>query len=204
MKKRDFRILIVDDNTAYLRILSYILKRKGYEILEAETGNECLRLLKEFNPDLLILDVFLPDIKGVEICRQIKNNPELKHILVLLISGLEVENKNQAQGLDAGAEGYLVKPISKQVLLAYVRLMERIKQNEDELRDAAKMLDRRVKQRTKKLETVNKKLLNEISERAEIEKILASKEEHYRMLFLNNPIPLWVYDLYDACFSCRE
>ena len=55
-------------------------------------------------------------------------------------------------------------------------------------------LDRRVKQRTKKLEIVNKKLLNEISERKEIEKILASKEEHYRMLFLNNPIPLWVYD----------
>ncbi len=194
MKKRDFKILIVDDNTAYLRILSYILKSEGYEILEAETGTDCLRLLNECNPDLLMLDVFLADMNGVEICRQIKNNPDIKHTLVVLISGVEIESKNQVQGLDAGAEGYLVKPISKQVLLAYVRLMERIKQNEDELRDAAKMLDRRVKQRTKKLETVNKKLLNEISERAEIEKILASKEEHYRMLFLNNPIPLWVYD----------
>ena len=75
-----------------------------------------------------------------------------------------------------------------------MRLMERIKKNEDELREAAKLLDQRVKQRTKSLETVNKKLLNEISERKEIEKILANKEEHYRMLFLNNPIPLWVYD----------
>ena len=194
MKKRDFTILIVDDNAAYLHILSYILKKEGYDILEAQTGSECLRLLKENNPDLLILDVFLPDMKGFEICRQIKNNPELKHILVLLISGIEIENKNQVQGLDAGAEGYLVKPISKQVLLAYVRLMERIKRNEDELRDAAEKLDRRVKQRTKKLEIVNEKLLNEISERKEIEIMLASKEEHYRMLFLNNPIPLWVYD----------
>ena len=194
MKKKEFTILIVDDNTATVRILSYILKREGYKVLEAMTGTDGLRLVKERNPDLLLLDVFLPDMNGVEICRQIKNNPDLKHILVVLISGIEIERKSQVHGLDAGAEGYLVKPVSKQVLLAYVRLMERIKRNENELRGAAEILDKRVKQRTKKLETVNKKLLNEISERKEIEKILASKEEHYRMLFLNNPIPLWVYD----------
>jgi PAS domain S-box-containing protein len=194
MKKKEFTILIVDDNTATVRILSYILKREGYKVLEAMTGTDSLRLVKERNPDLIMLDVFLPDMNGVEICRQIKNNPDLKHVLVVLISGIEIESKSQVHGLDAGAEGYLVKPVSKQVLLAYVRLMERIKRNEDELRDAAKILDKRVKQRTKKLETVNKKLLNEISERKEIEKILESKEEHYRMLFLNNPIPLWVYD----------
>jgi len=64
----------------------------------------------------------------------------------VLISGIEIESKSQVHGLDAGAEGYLVKPVSKQVLLAYVRLMERIKRNEDELRDAAKILNKRVKQ----------------------------------------------------------
>ena len=80
------------------------------------------------------------------------------------------------------------------MLLAHVRMMERIKRSEDELRDATTMLEKGVEQRTEKLEDLNKKLLNEIAERKEIETTLQRREEYYRTLFQNNPIPLFVYD----------
>jgi len=120
-----------------------MLKHEGYNTLETTTGIECLRLVKEHHPDMLLLDVVLPDMSGIEICRQIKNNPATKDILILLVSGLEIDNDVQVQGLDAGADSYLVKPHSNQMLLAQVRVLERIRRSEAALRDAAIALEKR-------------------------------------------------------------
>ena len=106
MKNRALTILCADDDTAYLRTCSEMLKHEGYNTLETTTGIECLRLVKEHHPDMLLLDVVLPDMSGIEICRQIKNNPATKDILILLVSGLEIDNDVQVQGLDAGADSW--------------------------------------------------------------------------------------------------
>jgi PAS domain S-box-containing protein len=148
-------------------------------------------LTKKHKPDLILLDVVLPDTNGVEICQQIKNDPATKHILVLLISALEIENSAQIHGLDAGADGYLVNPISKQALLAHVRVMERIKRNEDELREAAMMLEQRVKERTKAIEKTNQKLQNEIVEHKRAEEALV--QEQYLMNMLMDNVPDHIY-----------
>ncbi|HVN47502.1 MAG TPA: PAS domain S-box protein [Bacteroidota bacterium] len=200
MKNKKFTILLVDDHTVSLQLHSHILKKEGYEVEEAMTGNECLQAITKIHPDLVLLDVILPDIHGMEICHRIKTDPATKDILVMMISGIEIEHKAQLKGLRAGADGYLVKPVSKPMLLAHVHVMERIKRTENELRDANMMLEKRVQQRTKKLKQLNKKLIKEIVERKEVEAVLQHKEEHYRTLFQNNPIPLFVYDCQTLAF----
>ncbi|MGD0591142.1 MAG: PAS domain S-box protein [Bacteroidota bacterium] len=157
MKTKLFTILNVDDSVEYLRTHSHFLKSEGYKVLEATTGNECLRLTKKHKPDLILLDVVLPDIYGIEVCRQIKTNVDTKQTLILLISGYEIGSDAQVRGFGAGADDYLVKPISKNELLAHVRVMERIKRSEDELREVALLLEQRVKERTKELEKTNQK-----------------------------------------------
>ncbi len=195
MEKKAFTILNVDDSKEYLSTHSHILKKEGYDVLEAVNGNDCMVMVEECKPDMILLNVVLPDTNGVEICRQIKNDPATKHILVLLISALEIENSAQVLGLDSGADGYLLKPISKQALLAHVRVMERIKRNEDELREVATMLEKRVKERTEKLRNINKKLQNEISERRQIEQALRESEEKYRLIAEKTTDVIWLMNL---------
>lgn len=195
MKKKPFTILNVDDSMDYLKAHSHILKKEGFDVFEAINGNECRKMVKECQPDMILLDVILPDINGVEICREIKNDPATKHILVLLISALEIEASAQLHGLDSGADGYLLKPISKLALLSHVHVMERIKQNEDELRDAAMMLEQRIKERTENLKESNKKLQIEISERRQMEEALRESEKQYRLIAEKTTDVIWLMNL---------
>jgi PAS domain S-box-containing protein len=127
-------ILCVDDDPDLLDINSNILQQAGYEVLKASTGNKCLRMTREKRPDLVLLDVILPDIDGYDVCRQIKDTPELAGTYVIMISGMETSSEKQIKGLEAGADGYVARPISSQELLARVQAMIRIKQMETALR----------------------------------------------------------------------
>ncbi|MEW6734439.1 MAG: response regulator [Acidobacteriota bacterium] len=130
MDKRP-KILVVDDSNVLRFALSQVLQSAGYEVLEAATGSECLHLVEQEGPELVLLDVGLPDINGIELCRQIKSNPQLAHTIVIHLSGKFISSENEITGLDAGADGYLLKPIDDRSLLAHVRaIMARVRNTE--------------------------------------------------------------------------
>jgi PAS domain S-box-containing protein len=127
-------ILVVDDNPLVLHASSRILRDAGYTVIEASSGAECLRLAREHTPDLILLDVVIDEPNGMEICRQLKADPALARSFVILFSGIKTESDDQAAGIEAGADGYITRPISKRELVARVQGMLRIKAAEDALR----------------------------------------------------------------------
>jgi len=135
-KNRDTRILVVDDDEVVLKLIAELLTFDGHEVITAKTGKECLSLTREKRPDAMLLDVVLPDMNGIDVCRLIKEDPDLVGTLVILISGVETSDASQANGLKLGADGYIVKPFEKNVLLAYIGAMIRIKKTEDALRES--------------------------------------------------------------------
>ena len=97
------------------------LRRAGHEVLEASTGKESLEKARAHRPDVVLLDVVLPDISGIEACRQIKEGQDLKDIFVILTSGVHTSSEHQANGLNMRADGFIIKPISDKELLAQVQ-----------------------------------------------------------------------------------
>src|SRR5512137_169592 len=105
------KVLVADDDPEILLLTATILRRAGYDVLEASTGKECLEAVKAYHPDVVLLDVMLPDTTGTELCRQIKADERLEDIFVILLSGVQTSSAYQADGLNLGADGYIVKPI---------------------------------------------------------------------------------------------
>jgi DNA-binding response OmpR family regulator len=124
---RSPKILIADDDADTLDAYSHLLRSEGYEVSTVSSAYECLRIAREERPDLILLDVMLPDISGIEVCRQIKADPELGSIFVIHISGIEISTDQQADGLESGADLYLTKPIQYRKLLAQIQALLRIK-----------------------------------------------------------------------------
>jgi two-component system, cell cycle response regulator len=135
------RILVVDDNQDNIEIIATRLRFRGYEILEASDGTEALRQVREMAPDLLLLDVMLPDIDGYEISRRIKGATDLPFIPIILVTARD-STQDKVAGLDAGADDYLTKPINFPELEARVRSMLRIKRLQDELEEKNRELER--------------------------------------------------------------
>ncbi len=131
------KILYVDDDELTRLVMRNIFQGAGYELREAATGTEALRLAGE-RPDLVILDVNLPDINGFEVCRRIKAHPATHAIPVLHLSAKYVTSRDKAQGLEGGADGYLIKPVEPQELLAQVKAMLRVHQAEEQARTVAR------------------------------------------------------------------
>ncbi|MCF8037948.1 MAG: response regulator [Desulfohalobiaceae bacterium] len=122
----DIKILLVDDDPDVLMATSRVIGAEGYQVFEASSGAECMELAKIHHPDLILLDVILPDIEGIELCNAIKSDPSLKKIFVILISGLRTSSIEQAEGLDVGADGYIARPVSNKELKARVKAFVRI------------------------------------------------------------------------------
>ena len=135
------RILVVDDNADNVEIIATRLRFRGYDIVEAVNGEQALNSVKEDAPDLILLDVMLPDIDGYEISRRIKNDPDLAFIPIILVTARD-STQDKVAGLDAGADDYLTKPINFPELEARVRSMLRIKRLQDELEEKNEELER--------------------------------------------------------------
>jgi PAS domain S-box-containing protein len=127
------KILVIDDDPDLLPLTATVLSRAGHEVLEASTGKEGLEKARAHRPDVILLDVVLPDISGIEICRQIKEDKDLREMFVILTSGVQTSSEHQAKGLNLGADGFIAKPISNKELLARVQSMVRIKRTEEAL-----------------------------------------------------------------------
>src|ERR671919_2024594 len=127
-------VLNVDDNEPGRYAKTRILQRAGYHVLQAATGAQALEVVKELRPELVLLDVKLPDINGFEVCRKIKNNRSSAQTMVLQVSASRVTPADRIQGLQIGADAYLTEPIEPEELLATTRALLRLYDRERENR----------------------------------------------------------------------
>jgi sigma-B regulation protein RsbU (phosphoserine phosphatase) len=125
-------ILFVDDNDLACYGLVRALRQEGFHVLQARTGAEALHLVQQ-RPSVVVLDVNLPDINGFEVCRRIKTDPGTSSAFVLHLSGHYMSSDDRSEGLEGGADGYLVKPVSPRELIAQVKALLRIRQAEQAL-----------------------------------------------------------------------
>lgn len=114
------RILVVDDEMYIVNILDFTLAGEGFEVISANNGEDALRTLLKFEPDLVILDVMMPRIDGIEVCRAIKAREESSETPVILLSAKDRDADREA-GLEAGADLYLTKPFSPARLIEEIR-----------------------------------------------------------------------------------
>lgn len=134
------RILIVDDEPITQETLEALLFTEGYDIASASSGAEAMKHLERFKADTILLDVLMPDMDGLELCRRIKAVEGLRHIPIILVTGLD-SKEDLSQGLDAGADDFVNKPVNAIELRARVRSMLRIKRQFDELEETLQLRD---------------------------------------------------------------
>jgi class 3 adenylate cyclase len=137
------RILIVDDNETNRDILLARLGPHGYDLKQAGDGEEALAAAKEHLPDLILLDIMMPKIDGIEVCKRIKNDPAMPFTPIILCTA-KADTKDVVAGLEAGADEYLTKPIDQTALVARVKSVLRLKQLHDEIAELNKSLEQRV------------------------------------------------------------
>jgi len=124
MKENVFKILLVDDEPDILEIVSYNLKNEGYQVYTASNGNEGIHKAKKLLPDLIILDIMMPDIDGVETCKILKEIDSLNHSIITFFTARS-EEYSQLAGYDAGADDYITKPIKPKLLIRKVNALLR-------------------------------------------------------------------------------
>jgi len=134
-------ILNVDDNEGARYAKTRVLKHAGFSVIEAATGYGALDQIREYAPALVLLDVKLPDISGIEVCEQIKGDPATVSTLVLQTSAAAVQTLDKVRALDGGADSYLTEPIEPAELIANVRALLRLRQAEEALREADRRKD---------------------------------------------------------------
>jgi PAS domain S-box-containing protein len=128
-------IVFVDDNPVACFGLVTALRTEGFTVTQAATGADALRLVRD-RPDLVILDVQLPDLDGFEVGRRIKADPDLSSVLIMYLSGQFISSEDKVQGLEEGADAYLVKPVSPHELIAHVKALLRLRRAETALQES--------------------------------------------------------------------
>jgi DNA-binding response OmpR family regulator len=203
LRKEDLpRILVVDDSLETLMLLTEIFTYHGYKVFTASDGQSALRSVEVEVPDLILLDVKMPDMDGYEVCRHLKSAEQSRTIPVIFISGLDV-TASKVEGFEAGGIDYIAKPFQPAEALARVgthialhRLQKQMegqnirlqleinerKRVEEDLIKHKDHLEEIVAERTIELNFINRELHKEIAERKQIEKSLQENEELYRTL----------------------
>ncbi len=127
MKKKDIKILLVDDEPDILEIVGYNLEKEGYQVFKATNGVEAIKKTRDIKPHLILLDVMMPKMNGIETCEKIREIDELHDIIIAFLTARS-EDYSQIAGLDAGADDYITKPVKPKVLLGKVKsLLRRLK-----------------------------------------------------------------------------
>lgn len=162
------RVLIVDDSLSDLRLLSQILMRQGYQVLPASDGNMALQIAEQAMPDLILLDIQMPDLDGYATCQQLKATRALKDIPVIFVSGFS-KTLDKVKAFQLGGVDYVTKPFQEDELVARVHTHLR-------LTELAEHLEARVEQRTQELAVANQQLQQEITERKRTEGKLREQE----------------------------
>ena len=130
MKKKNIKILLVDDEQDILEIIGYNLLQEGYQIITAQNGKEAILKAKKELPHLIIMDVMMPEMDGIEACENIRKIPELSQTIIAFLTARS-EDYSQVAGFDAGADDYIAKPIKPKLLVSKVKsLLRRLKEDE--------------------------------------------------------------------------
>jgi adenylate cyclase len=152
------KILVVDDTPKNVKLLADILTARGYNVVTAASGAEALSQVEAERPDLVLLDVVMPEMSGYEVCRKLRSNPATQLLPVVMVTALD-PGEERVKGIEAGADDFLTKPINQAELLARVKSLIRIKELYDivqnqaaELADWNQSLERRVREQLEQLE----------------------------------------------------
>lgn len=124
MNNSDFTLLLVDDEPDILEFVSYNLKKEGFNVLTASNGEEGLKIARKEKPQLILLDVMMPGMDGIETCDQIRKVPDLEDALIAFLTA-RGEDYSQVAGFDAGADDYITKPIKPKVLVSRIKALLR-------------------------------------------------------------------------------
>ena len=156
------KILVVDDTPKNVKLLADLLTVKGFNVVTAASGREALAQVEAERPDLVLLDVVMPEMSGYEVCRKIRENPATEILPVIMVTALD-PSEERVKGLEAGADDFLTKPINQAELLARVRSLLRIKELYDtvqaqatQLTDWNKTLEQRVQEQVTQLERLSR------------------------------------------------
>lgn len=133
------KILIVDDEPDILDFLKYNLVKEGYEVLTASNGEDGIKIAEREQPQLIILDIMMPKMDGVEVCRQLRNKPGFEHTLITFLTARE-EDYSQIAALDVGGDDYITKPIRPRVFISRVKALLRRSERREEERAAPNTL----------------------------------------------------------------
>ena len=149
-------VLLVEDEKSIVTLIKYNLEKEGFKVFCAETGEEALKIIKEKTLDVVILDWMLPDVSGIEVCRQIKKDKKLKNIPVLILTA-KGEPDDKIKGLEVGADDYVTKPFNNKELL--LRIKSLIKRSKPSLlEDLGIFKDLKIDRITRKVFRENKEI----------------------------------------------
>jgi len=157
------RILVADDNPANVDILQTRLAVHGYEIVTASDGEEALTVAREKQPDLILLDVMMPRMDGLEVCRRLKADTALPFIPIILVTA-KADSKDIVAGLEAGSDEYLTKPVDQAALVARVKSMLRIKALHDTVQEQAGRLEAQAGQLAEWNKTLEQRVADQLAE----------------------------------------
>lgn len=125
------KVLIVDDEADILEFLSYNLKKEGFVVFTADNGNDAVQIAKKELPQLILLDVMMPGMDGIEVCRELRASPGLQHVIIAFLTARS-EDYSHIAGFDAGADDYINKPIKPRVLVSRIKaLLRRVPSEKD-------------------------------------------------------------------------
>ncbi|MGY6559452.1 MAG: response regulator transcription factor [Nitritalea sp.] len=132
-EKPQVRILVVDDEPDIVEILTYNLEKEGYDVASAEDGVKAVKTAARFKPDVILLDIMMPLQDGVETCRQLRENPDLKNTFIIFLTA-RAEEYSEVAAFDVGADDYITKPIKPRALMSRIAaLFRRESKKEQEL-----------------------------------------------------------------------
>jgi two-component system alkaline phosphatase synthesis response regulator PhoP len=124
MKKKDIKILLVDDEPDILEIVGYNLTNEGYDTISAANGVEALKIAKEYQPHIILLDIMMPEMDGIETCEKLRDIDAFKDTIIVFFTARN-EEFSQSAGFDAGADDYITKPIKPKLLLKKIKALTR-------------------------------------------------------------------------------
>ena len=130
MKTEEMKVLLVDDEPDILEIVGFNLEKEGYQIEKASNGKEAIEIAKKFEPHLILLDIMMPEMDGIETCEKIRAIPELEHTLIAFFTA-RGEDYSHIAGFEAGADDYITKPVKPKILVGKVKsLLRRVKKSD--------------------------------------------------------------------------